>query len=161
MNNYKKIILVLAGVLITGGALFAWKTTANQQDTPNDNNSELVLATVYKSPTCGCCVKHSAYLKDNGFAVQIEKTDDMSAVKAEHQIPQNMESCHTTVIGDYFIEGHVPIEAIEKLLTEKPDIDGIALPDMPAGSPGMPGIKTRPFEIFSIKDGQTAKYLSI
>jgi hypothetical protein len=72
-----------------------------------------------------------------------------------------MESCHTTVIDGYFVEGHVPFEAIEKLLAERPDIDGIALPDMPAGSPGMPGRKSGPFDIYQVKDGQYSLFVSI
>ena len=72
-----------------------------------------------------------------------------------------MESCHTAIFGDYFVEGHVPIEAVNKLLEEKPDIDGIALPEMPSGSPGMPGPKLEPFKIYSIKDGQASEFLSL
>jgi hypothetical protein len=66
-----------------------------------------------------------------------------------------MESCHTVEIENYFVEGHVPIEAIQKLLNEKPDINGIALPGMPSGSPGMPGLKMEKFKIHQITlDGQ-------
>jgi len=72
-----------------------------------------------------------------------------------------MQSCHTTEIGDYFVEGHVPIEAIDKLLAEKPDIDGITLPDMPAGSPGMPGVKREEFVIYSLKDGESSEFMRI
>ena len=65
-----------------------------------------------------------------------------------------MEICHTTIIGDYFVEGHVPLEAVEKLLTEKPDIKGIAMPGMPSGSPGMPGAKKGDFVIYAVnRDG--------
>jgi hypothetical protein len=74
----------------------------------------------------------------------------MQKIKDEHDISPNMESCHTMVINDYVVEGHVPIEVVEKLITEQPDISGIALPDMPAGSPGMPGIKREPFTIYSL-----------
>lgn len=117
--------------------------------------------TIYKSPNCGCCVKHSAYLKKNGFKVDIEMVDDMEAIKRKFGIPNDMQSCHTTVMGDYFIEGHVPIEAFNKLMEEKPDIDGIALPEMPSGSPGMPGPKLEPFEIFEIKDGKAQTFITL
>jgi hypothetical protein len=63
-------------------------------------------------------------------------------------------SCHTVLLNNYFVEGHIPIEAIEKLLTEKPEINGIALPQMPSGSCGMTGLKLSPFKIYSIKNGQ-------
>ena len=76
-------------------------------------------------------------------------------------ISTEMESCHTMVIDDYFVEGHMPFEAIEKLLSERPDIDGIALPDMPSGTPGMPGEKIEEWVIYSIKDGQTFIFMRI
>ena len=117
--------------------------------------------TIYKSPNCGCCVKHSAYLKQNGFDVDIKITDDMNAIKEKYGIPFDKQSCHTTVMGDYFVEGHVPVEAFNKLLKEKPNIDGISLPEMPSGSPGMPGPKLEPFEIYQLKDGQAQPYISI
>ena len=85
----------------------------------------------------------------------------MDAVKQRFNIPANMQSCHTTIIGDYFVEGHIPLEVIDKLLSEKPDLDGIALPDMPAGSPGMPGRKTEEFIIYGLKDGQVSEYMRI
>lgn len=85
----------------------------------------------------------------------------MASVREKYQIPKDMGSCHTTVIEDYFVEGHVPIEAIKKLLKEKPDIDGIALPEMPAGSPGMAGQKTEAFRIFALRDGKVSKFMTI
>jgi hypothetical protein len=68
-------------------------------------------------------------------------TDNVDEVKDRLNIPEELWGCHTSVIGDYFIEGHVPVAAIEKLLAEQPDIDGIALPGMPSGAPGMTGTK--------------------
>ena len=85
----------------------------------------------------------------------------MSAIKNQHQIPSNMESCHTAIIDNYFVEGHVPVEAVEKLLTEKPDIDGISLPEMPAGTPGMPGTKQGDWQIYSLKNNQISEYMSL
>ena len=72
-----------------------------------------------------------------------------------------MQSCHTTVIGKYFVEGHMPFEAINKLLSENPDISGIALPGMPSGSPGMPGPQAEPFMVYSIKDGVSTPYFTM
>jgi len=90
--------------------------------------------------------------------VEITYTEDMSSIKRKYQIPQNMEGCHTAVIGDYFVEGHVPIEAIEKLLEEKPDIDGIVLPGMPSGSLGMSGQKIEAFEIYALSNGTASEF---
>ncbi len=132
---------------------------------PNKDNNDLVDSkgniTIYKSPTCGCCVKYAAYLKDQGYRVETIMVKDMDRIKKEHQIPSNLESCHTAIIDEYFVEGHVPVEAIEKLLQEKPDIDGISLPEMPAGTPGMPGIKNGEWQVYDLKDGQVSEYISI
>ena len=73
-----------------------------------------------------------------------------------------MESCHTTVMGNYFVEGHIPLEVVNKLLTEKPDIKGIAMPGMPNGSPGMPGVKRGDFVIYAINnDGSYAEWMRL
>jgi hypothetical protein len=104
-----------------------------------DSNLYNGTITVFKSETCSCCSVHSAYMDKSGLDVDVIPLTDMSGIKKDYNIPKSMESCHTTIIGEYFVEGHVPIEAIEKLLRERPDIDGIALPRMPSGSPGMPG----------------------
>jgi hypothetical protein len=85
----------------------------------------------------------------------------MYSIKQKYKIPRSMESCHTAVIGGYFIEGHVPIEAVNKLLEENPEIDGIALPRMPAGSPGMPGIKKAPFKVYALSDGEASEFTTI
>jgi hypothetical protein len=116
-------------------------------------DSEKTLAVLYKSPNCGCCGNHAAYLRRNGFDVEVVETDNIGDVKSKNNIPAGEESCHTTVIGDYVVEGHVPVEAIEKLLTEKPAVKGIGLAAMPAGSPGMPGPKQSPFQIYSFTEG--------
>ena len=127
----KYLFLAVAAILlISAGVVFS--QTGNNQDSGKK-------VTVYKSPTCGCCVSYVAYLKGHGYDVDLVVTDDMDAIKAEHHIPANMQSCHTMIIDDYFVEGHVPLEAVDKLLAEQPDINGISLPAMPTGSPGMPG----------------------
>lgn len=109
-------------------------------------------ATMYKSPSCGCCVKYAPYVEDKGIDVNTVATEGIENIKQQYGVPTSMESCHTMVIEGYFVEGHIPKEAIDKLLLERPDIDGIALPGMPAGSPGMPGTKNGDFIIYSIKD---------
>lgn len=124
-----------------------------------ESSAEKVI--VYKSESCGCCVQHSAYLRGEGFDVEIVIEDDMSAIKDKYNIPKEMLSCHTAIFGEYFVEGHVPIEAINKLLEEQPEIDGIALPEMPSGSPGMPGPKLEPFVIYQLIDGDYSVYINI
>ncbi len=117
--------------------------------------------TVYKTAQCGCCVGYIAALDKADFAVEPNEVQDMSPIKEKYGVPADMQSCHTAVVGKYFIEGHVPLEAVHKLLEEQPDIDGIALPDMPAGSPGMPGEKTEPFVVYAVKDGKTSEFMTI
>lgn len=117
--------------------------------------------TVYASPTCGCCHEYVPYLEQHGFKVKTVVTEDTNAVKERYGIPPAAWSCHTAVVGDYFVEGHVPIDAIMKLLDDQPKIDGISLPGMPLGSPGMNGEKAAPFEVVSIKDGAIQPFLSV
>jgi len=112
-------------------------------------------ATVYRDPNCGCCGGHAAYLRQHGYDVTIVPKADLTPIKRRYAVPDELLSCHTTVIGRYAIEGHVPIAAIDKLLRERPKVRGIALPGMPSGSPGMPGPKYDVFTIYSFSDGPT------
>lgn len=109
-----------------------------------------IVATVYKSPSCSCCEQYSNYLRKEGYEVTIKPIQDMSTIKTQYEIPYELESCHTMEIDEYVVEGHVPKETIQKLLTERPDIKGIGMAGMPSGSPGMPGPKTEDFVIYEI-----------
>lgn len=155
----KKITGIIVGIVIATG-FGIWGITSIG-GVNHSNTAQARSATIYKSPTCGCCTQYIAYLKNRGFDVTVEEMNDLSSIKSQYGIPHNMESCHTMVIDDYVVEGHVPVDAIEQLLTEKPDIDGIALPGMPAGSPGMPGAKHGEFQIYSLDKGQSQSYSSI
>jgi hypothetical protein len=112
-------------------------------------------ATLYKNPQCGCCETYADYLRDNGFEVTVEPTHDLPLMKRQYGVPGELEGCHTTLIDGYVVEGHVPVNSVIRLLTERPDIKGISLPGMPAGSPGMFGEKSGPFTIYEIGDGPT------
>lgn len=120
-------------------------------------------ATVYRSTTCGCCLRYIAELKKQGFVVDVRslREPEMDTIKKQYDIAIDQQSCHTTVIGDYFVEGHVPLVAIEKLLLEKPDIDGIGLPGMPLGTPGMPGVKRAPYEVYQKKGNHLTPFMTI
>jgi hypothetical protein len=116
----------------------------------------------HKSMSCGCCGVHSNYLKNKGLDHEIINMEDVSPIKEEYGVPSALQSCHTIILGDYFVEGHMPTEAIEKLITEKPDIAGIALPGMPEGSPGMPGNKRGEWIIYAVnKDGTYGEFMRI
>ena len=133
---------------------------AKKADFDNLTESETKI-TVFKSLTCGCCVGWAEYAKNSGLDVDLNIVDDIDSVKDEYNIPNNLRSCHTSIIGEYFVEGHMPLEAVKKLLDEKPDIDGIALPGMPSGSAGMPGPKRETWIIYSIKDGKAEEFMRI
>ena len=117
-----------------------------------------IVAYVYRSPTCTCCHSWEAYLRSHGYTVQSVETNDLASLKAQMNVPSTAWSCHTAVIDGYVVEGHVPVEAIEKLLAQRLQIDGIALAGMPAGSPGMPGVKAEPLQVLSLVAGATEAF---
>jgi hypothetical protein len=92
---------------------------------------------VYRSESCGCCKKWVAHLQKEGFEITDSVVGDVNAVKAKLGLPLELGSCHTAVVGGYLVEGHVPVEDIRKLIETRPPVRGIAVPRMPAGSPGM------------------------
>jgi len=107
-------------------------------------------AVVYKDPNCGCCGDYAKVLESEGFRVRVKETTALDALRRMAGVPDKLASCHTITIGKYVVEGHVPVAAVNKLLAEKPDIRGIALPGMPQGSPGMTGVKEGPFVVYEI-----------
>lgn len=138
---------MLAVILLFSGCTAA-APTVNPADTvvvPEDlsENQDTIAVeapiamTVYKSPTCGCCGKWVEHMEEAGFEVTVDDFANMSMIKEQHGIQPELQSCHTAIVGDYVIEGHVPADAIERLLAEQPDIAGLAVPGMPVGSPGM------------------------
>lgn len=142
-------IIGIAIVLIAGFFLFS---------KPADSAFSGQTLELYRAQSCGCCGEYDAYLRANGVNVNSSITNAVDSIKGNLGIPQSMRSCHTSKIGKYFLEGHIPMEAIEKLLKEQPDIDGLALPGMKPGSPGMSGAKTESFIIYAIKDGKITEY---
>jgi hypothetical protein len=117
--------------------------------------------TVYKSSTCGCCSNWVAHMKANGFDVKAIDVDDIDKVKQEHGVPAAAASCHTALVNGYIVEGHVPADAVVKMLRDKPAIAGIAVPGMPMGAPGMemPNGQKEPYTIVSFdRSGKTAVY---
>ena len=110
-------------------------------------------ATVYKTPSCGCCNEYVSYLRDHGVEVNTVNTDDLLSVNNQYGLPQQYAGCHTTVIGGYAVGGHVPISTLDRLLTERPRVSGVTLPGMPQGSPGMTGTKQEPFRIYEFRTG--------
>jgi len=102
-------------------------------------------------------------MRQNGFTVEVENVSSLDAVKAEHGVPQILQSCHTAIVDGYVLEGHVPIDDIRRLLDEKPDVAGIAVPGMPVGSPGMevPDVPDEPYDVYVFRsDGSSEVFAS-
>ena len=106
--------------------------------------------TLYKNPQCGCCEGYADYLRRNGFAVDVVPTNDLVTMARDKGVPEPLDGCHISVIEGYVVIGHVPIDAIRKLLAERPKIIGISIPGMPTGLPGMPGPHPEPIAIYEI-----------
>ena len=97
----------------------------------------LPLVEVFKTPACGCCDGWVAHLQHAGFPVRVQELDDLEPVRRQLGVPWAKGSCHTARVDGYVVEGHVPVEDIQRLLAERPEARGLVLPGMPAGSPGM------------------------
>ena len=157
-NKYFKLS-ALAAISISFFLIFNFAT--NKQDALALTKADKQKIEVFKTPSCGCCYGYVLFLEEEKFAVKQTDMRSLHTVKKKYNIPLEMQSCHTSILGKYFIEGHVPLEAINKLLKEQPDIDGIALPGMPIGTPGMPGEKEEPFIIYQLVDGKSSVFMTI
>ena len=93
--------------------------------------------TVHKTPWCGCCAHWVDHLRENGFEVEVHETENMTPIREQLGVPQELTSCHTGVVEGYVLEGHVPAHEVHRLLAERPDATGLSVPGMPMGSPGM------------------------
>jgi hypothetical protein len=110
------------------------------------------VVTVYKSPTCGCCEDWVKHLESNGFRVNAHNVDDLDRIKRNLGVRPQYASCHTAIAGGYTIEGHVPADDIKRLLSERPNGRGLAVPGMPGGSPGMESAPKQPYATLLIDD---------
>lgn len=153
------ISAILGALLISFILIFNF--IVNKQDAFAATNDSKYTFEVFKTPTCGCCDGYVLFLEGKKFEVKKTNMTSLDPVKKKYNIPEEMQSCHTSVVGKYFIEGHVPLEAINKLLKEQPNIDGIALPGMPIGTPGMPGKKNAPYVIYQLINGEYSAFMTI
>jgi hypothetical protein len=114
-----------------------------------------IKAKLYKNPQCACCDVYAAYMRDNGFDVEIELTNDLAGMSQKAGVPKSIEGCHVMFVDSYVVDGLVPVNIVRKLLSERPAIAGITLPGMPVGAPGMPGRKIQPLAVYAFtKDGK-------
>ena len=160
--NFKNIFSKPVTLLFLSISIFLiFSFITNKQDALAVSKASKYNVEVFKTPSCGCCYGYVLFLEEEKFKVKQTDMRSLHIIKKKHNIPLEMQSCHTTILGKYFIEGHVPIEAINKLLKEKPNIDGIALPGMPIGTPGMPGEKEEPYIIYQLVDGKSSVFMTI
>ena len=107
---------------------------------------------VYKTATCGCCSGWVEHMRQAGFTVDardLPNNTELMRVKVDAGVPGAMATCHTALVDGYVVEGHVPADQVKRLLAERPEVAGIAVPGMPIGSPGMEGPNAQPYQVFS------------
>lgn len=141
------IAIFIAGLVVSlqAGAIFAANTM-----------------TLYKSPSCGCCDNYVDYLRENGINVKSINLQDMTPIKHRYGIDDSLASCHTSLIDGYVVEGHVPVNAIHKMLKSKPQIVGITAPGMPLNSPGMGEVKKGTLAIYTLpNNGDKSQLFSV
>lgn len=150
----RRILIAVASVAFVA-AFIAARMTASQQTAAGP------LVEVFKSATCGCCSKWVDHMRANGFTVRATDVPDLQPIKSSRGVPRELQSCHTSIVGGYVVEGHVPAADVRRLLKEKPAVAGIAVGGMPVGSPGMEfnDLKPQAYDVMSFdKAGKTAVY---
>jgi hypothetical protein len=148
------VLAVLLGVMAASLVVTGARVLAAQADLP-----EVV---VYKTPTCGCCSKWVEHLRAAGFKVRTTDLEDLGPIRRDWKVPPKLASCHTARVGRYVIEGHVPAADIRRLLETQPRVDGLSVPGMPIGSPGMEqGNVVEPYDVLSFNAaGETSVFAS-
>jgi hypothetical protein len=152
MMTRRDLVMVIAAAVPAGLTAAATRARA----------APPIPVTLYKNPQCTCCEAYAQYLDQNGFEVEVKATNDLAEISRKAGIPADLEGCHTSFIGGYVVDGHVPVKTIRKLLDEKPAIAGITLPGMPPGSPGMTGDKTGSLIVYAVsKDGTPPRVFDV
>lgn len=157
MSNNK---ILIAGLLITAGVAAFLFWPGNSSDNILSDKTEVVM---YKNAGCQCCTRWADHMMEGEFDVEEVPTPVLMQVKQENGISRELASCHTALIDGYVVEGHVPIEDVRRLLEERPDAIGLAVPGMPVGSPGMetPGRTPDKYDVLLVnKDGSTSVFAS-
>ena len=157
----KKFVKPIIILILSVSLFYSLNFIEDKKNVSANINNKNLSVEVFKTPSCGCCYGYVLFLEKEQFNVKETDMRSLHSIKQKYNIPLEMQSCHTTIIGKYFIEGHVPLEAVNKLLKEQPNIDGIALPGMPIGTPGMPGKKEDPFVVYQLIDGKFSIFMTI
>ncbi len=157
--------VALGGLFFAGCSPSGGQKSASSGKTSTDQAlpvTQKAAMTVYRDPSCGCCEAWARIAEDAGYRVTLLDDSNMTAVKQRLGVPAELASCHTAVVDDYVIEGHMPLDQVDRLLRERPsEIRGIAVPGMPIGSPGLevPDGRQEPFKVIAFDaDGETSIY---
>jgi hypothetical protein len=151
----RRTVLLSAVGAVSGAAAIGGATgvfSPNAEPVANRGN-----VTLYKNPQCDCCEGYADYLRHNGFEVKVIPTNDLTIMGEKYGIPDSLQPCHLSLMAGYVVGGHIPMEVIDRLLSEKPQITGITLPGMPQGTPGMPGKKPDRLTVYAIVKGSPPK----
>jgi len=161
----KNAITLIFSLVILIPVLTACQSETTAPESDGINMVESIFnteITVYKSPSCGCCKEWVTYLEEEGFdKVSAIDLDDVDSIKVKYGLPSTeLYSCHTAIVGDYIVEGHVPASDIERLLRTRPsNIKGLSAPGMPMMSPGMASRTPKDYAVVSFTEsGETAVY---
>jgi hypothetical protein len=157
----KIIIPFILGLLLLSGCEKNQPSQTIETPIEYTINPDLPIVSVYKHPACGCCGAWEDYMREHGYYVIADTTRNMHDFKVDLRIDFALSSCHTSLIDGYIVEGHVPVDAIERLLEERPEALGITVPGMPIGSPGMEGMNPQPFDVLLLhRDGSNSVFQS-
>jgi hypothetical protein len=151
MLSRRHFFLSSAAALVAGHGLLA--------EVPSGLSAPPSVLTVYKDPECMCCAKWAKYMAANGFVVNVQDVKNVDDIKRKMGVPLKLQSCHTAVVGQYVVEGHVPADLVKKMVKEMPAFAGLAVPGMVDGSPGMEGAKAQKYDVLAFQlDGKSQVY---
>lgn len=156
----KKITIVatVAVLAAAAGVGFTALTAAQDPQESGERVADAKAITIWRDPNCGCCDAYAEYLEANGFSVTRIDDRDFDKRSIEAGVPQQGIGCHLAEIDGYVVSGLVPVEIIERLVSERPDITGITLPGMPGNAPGMAPAKTGTLKTYAFGENGVTVY---
>lgn len=147
-----RTFFIIASLLILIAGVISWNIISDYYERQDKIDQGASVVTMYKNPGCECCDRWAEYMQRNGYKVTVHASRNTNAIKGEYGVPREMRSCHTAIVDGYVVEGHVPVEDVNRLISERPEAVGIATPGMPASSPGMNTALNEPFEVYLFDD---------
>ena len=150
-------------VLLAGSGLSALAGCGSdgQEHSPDAETGLNGAVALYRQEGCSCCAAYADYLREQGYSVDVSTLDDLASVRERYRIPKDAVGCHTSILDGYVVEGHVPVEAIKRLLSERPALDGISVVGMPVNSPGMGQPNGEALDVLSFRNGRIDDFMSV